>query len=99
MLEMTDSGIRRAIIDGRLPAQKISDRVLLIKYKDVISYKKSAAGRPQKMYDYMVWKNDFGSLSVDTTEHGHYASVCLGHFETRQEAEEFCQNYKEEEEE
>jgi excisionase family DNA binding protein len=49
MLGMTDSGIRRAILEERLPAQKLSDRVILIKTEDVINYKKSTAGRPRKI--------------------------------------------------
>ena len=37
-----------------------------------------------------VWKNSYGTLSVDNTEHGHYASDCVGTFPTREDAEKFC---------
>ena len=47
MLNMTQSEIRRAIIERRLPAIK-HGRDWLIKYEDVTNYKKSAAGRPKR---------------------------------------------------
>ena len=37
-----------------------------------------------------VWRNSYGTLSVDNTEHGHYVSECIGTFPTREDAEKFC---------
>ena len=45
---------------------------------------------------YTVWQNGYGSLSIsDSGEHGHYASTCLGEFETYEAALEFAANYEE----
>ena len=48
----------------------------------------------KKMETYFVWKNDFGSLSIDSSEHGHYASDCI-YSGTYEECMEFCSNYAE----
>lgn len=47
MLDMTESGIRRAILDGRLPAQKFG-KSWMINRQDVTNYTRSAAGKPRK---------------------------------------------------
>ena len=47
--------------------------------------------------EWYVWKNSYGTLSVDDTEHGHYASECIATFYTRKEAEAFCMDYIDEE--
>lgn len=46
-LGMTDSGVRRLILTGRLPARKIG-RDWIIKPADLRTVKKSNAGRPRK---------------------------------------------------
>jgi len=43
--------------------------------------------------EWYVWKNSYGTLSVDDTEHGHYASECIATFYTRKEADAFCMDY------
>lgn len=47
MLGMTDSGIRRLVGRGKLPAKKMGHD-LLIRREDISSIKKSRAGRPPK---------------------------------------------------
>lgn len=42
---------------------------------------------------FMVWKNEFGSLAIDTSEHGHRDSELLATFASCQEAEDFVENY------
>jgi hypothetical protein len=48
---------------------------------------------------FYIWENDFGTITIDTSEHSHYASTCLGIFHTREEAEAFVselESYKKE---
>lgn len=46
LLDMTDSGVRRMILTGRLPAQRAGKRVWLIRPADLHGIQRSKAGRP-----------------------------------------------------
>ena len=49
--------------------------------------------------EYTVWMNSYGTISISNMgEHGHYASTCLGEFDTYEEACEFAGNYGDDEE-
>jgi len=38
---------------------------------------------------YYIWKNIFNSISIDTSENGHYNSDLIGIFSTYEEAHEY----------
>jgi excisionase family DNA binding protein len=48
LLGMTDSGVRRLILTGRLKAQRAGKRVLLIRRADLAGVQRSKAGRKKK---------------------------------------------------
>jgi hypothetical protein len=41
-----------------------------------------------------VWENEFGTIVIDTSERGHYASTCLGTFNSYDEAFKFADSQK-----
>lgn len=48
ILGVTTSGIRRMIMTGRLKAERIGNRILVIRRDDLVGMKRSNAGRPRK---------------------------------------------------